>query len=183
MLRTLALSAGLVSGTTFPKPYFGNYPSSYVSGGGFPNGFVWGLGTAAYQIEGAWDEDGRGVSIWDTFSGSGDLEPNEGHEVKADSGAVTCDHYHRMEQDVELMARLGLKNYRFSIAWPRLLPNGTIEGGVNHKGLDFYHRLIRKLKEHGIEPYVTLLYVAHCHCCQCQPRACSSLFESMQHRP
>ena len=145
-------------GTSFPMPYNGAYPSSYAPGGQFPDDFVWGLGTAAYQIEGAWNEDGRGVSIWDTFSGSGSLEPNEGHEVKGDSGAVTCDHYHRMEEDVKLMASLGLKNYRFSIAWPRLLPNGTLAGGINQKGVDFYHRLIDALKAHGIEPFVTLYH-------------------------
>jgi beta-glucosidase len=142
----------------FPMPYRGLYPSSYVPGGKFPDDFIWGLGTAAYQIEGAWDEDGRGPSIWDTFSGAGSYEPNEGHEVKSDSGAVTCDHYHRMEEDVRLMASLGLKNYRFSISWPRLLPTGTLAGGINQKGVAFYHRLIDALRAHGITPFVTLFH-------------------------
>jgi len=154
----LALAASLSVSLDFPTPYVGAYPSSYVPGGKFPEGFVWGLGTAAYQIEGAWNEDGRGPSIWDTFSGSGDYEPNVGHEVKGDSGAVTCDHYHRMEEDVKLMASLGLKNYRFSISWPRLLPAGTLAGGINQAGVAFYHRLIDALIAHGITPFVTLFH-------------------------
>jgi len=149
----------MVRSAAFPQPYrSGAYPSAYATGGVFPEGFVWGLGTAAYQIEGAWDEDGRGRSIWDTFSGSGDAEPNPGHEVRGDSGAVTCDHYHRMEADVQLMAELGLKNYRFSLAWPRILPNGTLAGGINQKGVDFYRRLLTQLRAHGIEPFVTLYH-------------------------
>ena len=144
--------------TRIAKPYLGAYPSAYASGGAFPPGFVWGMGTAAYQIEGAWDEDGRGPSIWDVFSGAGSYEPNKGHEVKGDSGAVACDHYHNMRQDVQLAVSLGLKNYRFSIAWPRLLPNGTLSGGINPKGVQFYHDLIDELRAHRIEPYVTLYH-------------------------
>ena len=139
-------------------PYVGTYPSRYVAGGAFPANFTWGLGTASYQIEGAWDEDGRGVSIWDTFSGSGNSAPNPGHEVKGDTGAVACDHYHRVKEDVALMVSLGLRNYRFSIAWPRLLPNGTTAGGVNTKGVDFYHTLIDELLAKDIEPWVTLYH-------------------------
>jgi beta-glucosidase/6-phospho-beta-glucosidase/beta-galactosidase len=116
------------------------------------------LAAAAYQIEGAWNEGGRGPSIWDVYSGSGDYSPNVGHEVKADSGAVACDHYHRMKSDVKLAADLGLKNYRFSIAWPRLLPNGTLAGGINSEGVQFYHELIDELRAHGIEPFVTLYH-------------------------
>ena len=100
----------------------GSYPSEYASGGTFPPGFVWGMGTASYQIEGGWNEDGRGMSIWDTFSGSGG-KPNPGHEVPGDTGEVACDHYHRFRDDVKLAVSLGLKHYRFSIAWPRLLPS------------------------------------------------------------
>ena len=149
----------MVRSAAFPQPYrSGAYPSAYTTGGLFPEGFVWGLGTAAYQIEGAWDEDGRGMSIWDTFSGSGDAEPNPGHEVSGDSGAVTCDHYHRMEADVQLMAEIGLKNYRFSLAWPRILPNGTLAGGINQKGVEFYRRLLAQLRAHGIEPFITLYH-------------------------
>ena len=139
-------------------PYTGKYPSAYVSGLTFPDGFVWGLGTAAYQIEGGWNEGGRGLSIWDVFSGSGDFRPNPGHEEKDDTGEVACDHYHRVKQDVELAASLGLKNYRFSIAWPRLLPNGTLAGGINAEGVQFYHGLIDELIAKGITPYVTLYH-------------------------
>ena len=79
------------------------------------------------------------------FSGSGDFRPNPGHEEKDDTGEVACDHYHCVKQDVELAASLGLKNYRFSIAWPRLLPNGTLAGGINAEGVQFYHGLIDEL--------------------------------------
>ena len=141
-----------------PMPYRGSYPKHYAAGGAFPAGFVWGLGTAAYQVEGAWDEDGRGASIWDSFSGADGAAPNPGHEVPGDSGAVACDHYHRAQEDVALMASLGLKAYRFSISWPRLLPNGTLAGSVNQQGAAFYDGLIDALLRHGIEPYVTLYH-------------------------
>jgi beta-glucosidase/6-phospho-beta-glucosidase/beta-galactosidase len=139
-------------------PYTGVYPTSYASGLAFPDDFVWGMGTAAYQIEGGWNEGGRGLSIWDVFSGSGDFEPNPGHELKHDTGEVACDHYHRVKEDVKLAASLGLKSYRFSIAWPRLMPNGTLAGGVNAEGVRFYHGLIDELIAHGITPYVTLYH-------------------------
>ncbi|WP_084960129.1 GH1 family beta-glucosidase [Thermoactinospora rubra] len=112
--------------------------------------FIWGTATAAYQIEGAADEDGRGPSIWDTFS----HEPGrvrDGH-----TGDVACDHYHRWPQDVALLAELGVDAYRFSIAWPRVLPEGT--GAVNPKGLDFYERLVDALLEAGIAPVPTLYH-------------------------
>ena len=114
---------------------------------GFKKDFVWGAATASYQIEGAWNEDGKGLSIWDVFS----HEPNkicEGH-----TGDVACDHYHRYKQDVKLMKQLGIKAYRFSISWPRLIPNGV--GKLNPKGVEFYSNLIDELLENGIEPYIT----------------------------
>ncbi len=117
----------------------------------FPDGFVWGTATAAYQVEGAVDEDGRGVSIWDTFV------TVPGAIAGGDTGAVACDHYHRYAEDVDLMAGLGVNAYRFSIAWPRIQPDGT--GAANPKGLDFYRRLIERLRERGITPYVTLYHV------------------------
>ena len=150
---TAAAAAGSIS-----LPYSGAYPEEYLRGGTFPPGFVWGFGTASYQIEGAWNEGGRGRSIWDTFSGAGGKTPNVGHEVIGDTGDVACDHYHRYREDVSLMASLGVKNYRFSIAWPRLLPNGTLSGGVNQAGVDFYNGLINELINHGIEPFVTLYH-------------------------
>ncbi len=116
----------------------------------FPQGFVWGAATAAYQIEGAAREDGRGESIWDRFSHTPG-KTRDGH-----TGDVACDHYHRYEEDVALMAELGLKAYRFSIAWPRVLPQGR--GQVNQRGLDFYRRLVDALLERGITPYATLYH-------------------------
>lgn len=116
----------------------------------FPDGFVWGVATAAYQIEGAWDEDGKGPSIWDTFC----HEP--GHIVDGTTGDVAVDHYHRYVDDVEQMAGLGLSAYRFSVSWPRVVPSG--KGGVNESGLDFYDRLADALGEKGIDPWVTLYH-------------------------
>ena len=116
----------------------------------FPDGFVWGAATASYQIEGAHDEDGRSPSIWDTFSRT------PGKVLGGDTGDVACDHYHRYAEDVALMSDLGLDAYRFSVAWPRVIPTGT--GAVNRAGLDFYSRLVDRLLEHGIRPVVTLYH-------------------------
>ncbi len=116
----------------------------------FPIGFRWGTATAAYQIEGAWNEDGRGLSIWDTFSHT------PGKTYHGATGDVAADHYHRWQEDVALMAELGLNAYRFSIAWPRIIPTGT--GPVNPAGLDFYDRLVDALLEKGIEPFITLYH-------------------------
>ncbi|TDB75633.1 GH1 family beta-glucosidase [Micromonospora sp. KC723] len=116
----------------------------------FPPGFLWGAATAAYQIEGAATEGGRTPSIWDTFSHT------EGRVVNGHTGDVACDHYHRMPDDVRLMADLGLKSYRFSVAWPRVQPGGS--GPANAEGLDFYRRLVDELLTHGIEPWLTLYH-------------------------
>jgi len=116
----------------------------------FPPGFVWGAATAAYQIEGAIDEDGRLPSIWDTFSHT------PGKVANGDTGDVACEHYHRMPADVALMKDLGLRAYRFSTAWPRIVPAGS--GAVNQAGLDFYSRLVDELLAAGITPYVTLYH-------------------------
>jgi beta-glucosidase len=116
----------------------------------FPEGFVWGAATAAYQIEGAAREDGRGPSIWDTFSRT------PGKVFKGHTGDVACDHYHRYVDDVAMMADLGLASYRFSVAWPRVQPDGT--GPVNSRGLDFYDRLVDELIGKGIDPVVTLYH-------------------------
>ncbi len=116
----------------------------------FPAGFTWGAATAAYQIEGAWDEDGKGESIWDRFSHTpGRIETGE-------TGDIATDHYHRWPEDVRLMKAMGLMAYRFSIAWTRVLPSGR--GSVNQAGLDFYDRLVDALLEAGIEPFVTLYH-------------------------
>ncbi len=116
----------------------------------FPAGFLWGASTSAYQIEGATQEDGRGRSIWDDFAAT----PGRTHE--GETGDIAIDHYHRMEQDVELMASLGLNAYRFSIAWPRIMPDGV--GAVNPAGLAFYDRLVDQLLAHGITPVATLFH-------------------------
>lgn len=116
----------------------------------FPPGFVWGAAAAAYQIEGGWDEDGRGPSIWDAFSQA------PGNVFEDHTGNVACDHYHRWREDVRWMRRLGLNAYRMSIAWPRILPRGT--GRVNTRGLDFYDRLVDALLAAGVTPWVTLYH-------------------------
>lgn len=116
----------------------------------FPAGFKWGTATAAYQIEGAVQEDGRGESIWDRFTHT------PGAVSDGSNGDVACDHYHQWEQDVGLMTALGLNAYRFSIAWPRVYPEGR--GAVNKRGLDFYSRLVDKLLAAGIEPAATLYH-------------------------
>jgi beta-glucosidase len=116
----------------------------------FPTDFVWGAATAAYQIEGAVAEDGRGASIWDTFAHT------PGKVLGGDTGDVATDHYHRFREDVALMASLGLTAYRFSISWSRVRPDGT--GPVNTKGLDFYRRLVDTLLEAGIQPWPTLYH-------------------------
>ncbi|HSE08104.1 MAG TPA: GH1 family beta-glucosidase [Nocardioidaceae bacterium] len=115
-----------------------------------PEGFVFGASTAAYQIEGAVDEDGRGRSVWDTFCG----EP--GRIVDGSSGSVACDHYHRYAEDVGLMKDLGLDGYRFSVAWPRVQPEGS--GRANPKGLAFYDRLVDELLAAGLTPMATLFH-------------------------
>ncbi|GAA2610026.1 GH1 family beta-glucosidase [Actinomadura fulvescens] len=117
---------------------------------GFPAGFQWGVATAAYQIEGAVDEDGRGPSTWDTFAHT------PGRVKDGHTGDVACDHYHRWPEDLELMAGLGIDSYRFSVAWPRVQPAGS--GAVNAKGLDFYERLVDGLLERGISPAATLYH-------------------------
>jgi hypothetical protein len=100
----MQLIVALAASSSISRPYSGAYPVEYARGGAFPKDFVWGFGTAAYQVEGAWNEDGRGRSIWDTFSGAGGATPNDGHEVLGDNGDVACDHYHRFKEDVALMA-------------------------------------------------------------------------------
>jgi beta-glucosidase len=116
----------------------------------FPPGFLFGAATAAYQIEGGWDADGKGESIWDVFS------RDPGAIRGGESGEVACDHYHRYRDDVTLMDELGLAAYRFSVAWPRVLPEGT--GAVNEAGLAFYERLVDALLERGIRPFCTLYH-------------------------
>lgn len=116
----------------------------------FPADFTWGVATSAFQIEGAADEDGRGPSIWDTFSHT----PGKTHN--GDHGDIACDHYHRSAEDVALIASLGVDAYRFSIAWPRVQPDGS--GAWNERGLAFYDRLCDRLLERGLAPHLTLYH-------------------------
>ena len=118
----------------------------------FPSDFIWGAACAAYQCEGAWNEDGKGPSIWDDFC----HELSNDHVKNGDSGDVACDCYHRYREDVALMKRHGLKAYRFSISWPRVIPDG--DGDVNEAGLAYYDAVVDALLENGIEPMVTLYH-------------------------
>ncbi len=117
---------------------------------GFKNDFVWGAATASYQIEGAWNEDGKGLNIWDVYS----QNPNKIYENH--NGNTACNHYHLYKEDVQIMKEIGLKAYRFSISWSRIFPNGI--GDINEKGLKFYSDLVDTLLENGIEPYITLFH-------------------------
>lgn len=131
-----------------------NIPNKLLPGGNiimnFPKDFLWGTATAAYQIEGAVNEEGRGLSVWDMFCRKG------GNIWNNHSGEIACDHYHRYKEDVLLMKTIGVNAYRFSIAWPRIFPSGI--GKINTAGLDFYDRLVDELKKAGIEPFITLFH-------------------------
>jgi beta-glucosidase len=116
----------------------------------FPRGFVWGAASAAYQIEGACNEDGKGASIWDTFSHT------PGKIKTGETGDVACDHYHRFSEDLQLARQMNIKAYRFSLAWSRIFPQG--KGAVNERGLDFYDRLVDNMLAQRIEPYITLYH-------------------------
>ncbi|MFT5319413.1 MAG: 6-phospho-beta-glucosidase, partial [Chlamydiales bacterium] len=116
----------------------------------FPIDFLWGSATSAVQIEGGWNEGGKGLSIWDQFcSVPGNIK--DASDVK-----VAADHFHRFEEDIRLMAQVGLKSYRFSISWPRIIPSG--KGEINEEGLLFYEKIIDCLLKHKIEPFVTLYH-------------------------
>ncbi|HKZ44218.1 MAG TPA: GH1 family beta-glucosidase [Anaerolineales bacterium] len=116
----------------------------------FPNGFKWGTASSSYQIEGAWNEDGKGKSIWDIFTHA------PGKIIGGENADVSIDHYHRYKEDIKLMAEVGLKNYRFSTSWPRIFPEGPDK--LNTKGLDFYDRLVDELLTNNIEPYLCLYH-------------------------
>jgi beta-glucosidase len=147
-LRT-SLGAAVCAATqaTLPNQIYANErPNAFR----FPEGFLWGTATSAYQIEGAWNEDGKGESVWDRFAHT------PGKINHGDTGDVACGHYHRYRADVGLMKQLELRNYRFSISWPRIQPDGS--GRPNPKGLDFYSRLTDALLGAGIRPLVTLYH-------------------------
>lgn len=116
----------------------------------FPDDFLWGSASAAYQVEGAWNEDGKGPSVWDVFS------KIPGKTFKGTTGDVAVDHYHRYKEDIALMAELGLRAYRFSVSWPRIYPNG--KGELNEPGLAFYDSLINELLRNKIEPVLTIYH-------------------------
>ena len=118
------------------------------SGVTFPKGFFWGTATAAYQTEGAWNEDGKGESIWDRFAHT------PGKVKNGDTGDAACDSFHRWREDVDLMRAMNLNSHRFSIAWPRIQPSGS--GAANSKGVDYYDRFVDALLEAHIRPLVTL---------------------------
>ena len=145
---TLGAGASPLPGASQPE----TEPSSVAQTNqrSFPQGILWGSATASYQVEGAFNEDGRGPTIWDTFS------KTPGKTVNGATGDVADDHYHRYKEDVALMKALGVKSYRFSIAWSRVFPEGG--GKPNPKGLDFYHRLVDELVAAGIKPFATLYH-------------------------
>ena len=116
----------------------------------FPENFIWGTSTASYQIEGAADEDGRGMSVWDEACRHGSIVRN------GDTGDYACDHYHHWQEDIGLMREIGVRAYRMSVSWTRIFPDGT--GKINQKGLDFYRRLTDGLLSAGITPYITLFH-------------------------
>src|SRR3990172_9330836 len=117
---------------------------------GFPKDFIWGVAASSYQIEGAARENGKGLSVWDMFC------RKEGTIWNNQTGDVASDHYHRYKEDVALMKEIGVKAYRLSISWPRVIPSGV--GKVNSKGIGFYDKLIDELLGAGIKPYVTLFH-------------------------
>jgi len=120
--------------------------------GRFPDGFSFSTATAAYQIEGGWNASGKGESIWDRFSHT------PGKVDRGDTGDVACDSYNKYREDVQLMKAMGLKYYRFSLSWPRIFPDGTVAGGVNQAGVDYYNNVIDELLANGITPMVTLYH-------------------------
>ncbi len=154
-IAALAPLGAVTAGCARTEPDAGTGPATgplarAAAGREFPAGFHWGTATAAYQIEGAWNEDGKGASIWDTYAHT------PGKIANGDTGDVANDHYHRYREDVKLMKDLGATAYRFSVSWPRIFPDGT--GQPNPRGIDFYSRLVDELKAAGIEPFATLYH-------------------------
>jgi len=148
-----AVAAPLRDGTSDSAPESripGSVPEAEIKRARFPDGFIWGAATAAYQVEGAWNEDGKGESIWDRFAHTpGKVRGNA-------TGDVACDQYHLFAQDIALARQLHLKSYRFSISWPRIQPAGV--GPPNMKGIDHYSRLVDALLEAGIRPWCTMYH-------------------------
>jgi beta-glucosidase len=152
MDRRKFLAASLASGAMAQgaqAAVLGEIGKTEIRAARFPKDFLWGTATSAYQIEGAWAAEGKGPSIWDSYAHAGNI-------AQGASGDIACDFYHRYRDDIALMRRLHMKSFRFSISWPRVLPQGT--GAVNDKGLDFYKRLADTLAEAGIRPFCTLYH-------------------------
>jgi len=156
LTKSALATATLAIGSSIPDLLASNLSTkptkllNYNTKNTFPVDFWWGAATAAYQVEGAANEDGRGASIWDTLSHT------SGTTFNGATGDVACDQYHRYEDDIKMMAALGIKHYRFSISWSRILPNG--KGTVNEKGVDYYNRLVDTLLKYGIMPHPTLYH-------------------------
>ena len=165
--REFAALTGVAALTTAGSRPAAAAPADASSPYHFPDSFVWGCATASYQVEGAAREDGRKPSIWDTFS------HQPGRVAHGDTGDVAVDHYHRYPQDIQLMQRLGVKAYRFSVAWPRVFPDGF--GQPNEKGIAYYERMVDTLLAAGIEPYATLFHWD-------LPQACQDRFGGWQSR-
>jgi beta-glucosidase len=147
----LKISAALGFGAMLPKEILAQLAEEGIRRSDFGDDFVWGTATAAYQIEGAWNLDGKGESIWDHFT---HFKKNK---IKTrENGDVTCDFYHQYESDIKLMKSMNIPAFRFSIAWSRVLPNGT--GEVNQKGIEFYNKVIDCCLQNGVEPWVTLYH-------------------------
>jgi beta-glucosidase len=168
-LGSAAAAAATIAGSPLASPAAPTHMESQNSSGlagsnsrAFPEGFLWGSATASYQVEGAVNEDGRGPSIWDTFSHT----PGKTHN--GDTGDVADDYYHRYKEDIAIMKAIGLKTCRFSVAWPRIFPQGT--GSPNQKGIDFYKRMVDALHDAGIEPYCTLYHCARRQGWMAEPR-------------
>lgn len=141
------LGAGLLAGNATATPWA---MEDELKGSDFGTDFLWGVATAAYQIEGAWNLDGKGPSVWDTFS-------HHKRKIKTgENGDVACDFYHRYPEDLTLLRQLGISHFRFSVAWSRIFPEG--KGTVNSKGLDFYERMVDTCLEKGIRPWLTVFH-------------------------
>ena len=148
--QAIQTAAALAGSFLLPKHLTQLFAEGKLGKADFGPNFKWGVATASYQIEGAWQEGGKGLSVWDSFA-------HEKKNIKTGENAdVGCDFYHRYEADLELLKSLNFKVFRFSISWPRLLPQGT--GKPNQAGIDFYNRVIDKCLELGLEPWPTLYH-------------------------